>query len=109
MFCFGLSPETALKQGNQNIAIVAPSMEAQCWARCRQSKTNTKEQTLPIAELLPEGLSEAAISEIATLVNNVITEQVDEKVQELESKVKGFIRNKNLSNVFTFFNNFDDF
>ena len=56
--------------------------------------TNTKEQTLPIAELLPEGLSEAAISEIATLVNNVITEQVDEKVQELESKVKGFIRSR---------------
>lgn len=56
--------------------------------------TNTKEQTLPIAELLPEGLSEAAISEIATLVNNVITEQVDEKVHELESKVKGFIRSR---------------
>jgi citrate synthase len=56
--------------------------------------TNAKDQTLPIAELLPEGLSEAAISEIATLVNNVITEQVDEKVHVLEAKVKGFIRSR---------------
>jgi len=55
---------------------------------------NSNEQTLPIAELLPEGLSEAAITEIATLVNSVITEQVDEKVRELESKVKGFIRSR---------------
>ena len=44
------------------------------------------EQTLPIAELLPEGLSEAAITEIAALVNNVISEQVDEKVGELEEE-----------------------
>tara|TARA_R110000751_G_scaffold88466_2_gene174742 strand:+ start:1695 stop:2336 length:642 start_codon:yes stop_codon:yes gene_type:complete len=52
----------------------------------------SKEQTLPIAELLPEGLSEAAVSEIAMLVNNVITEQVDEKILSLEAKVQGFIR-----------------
>ena len=52
------------------------------------------EQTLPIAELLPEGLSESAIGEIATLVNNVITEQVEEKTHELESKVRGFIRSR---------------
>tara|TARA_R100000951_G_scaffold112579_2_gene113110 strand:+ start:4878 stop:5519 length:642 start_codon:yes stop_codon:yes gene_type:complete len=52
----------------------------------------SKEQTLPIAELLPEGLSEAAVSEIAMLVNNVITEQVDEKIRSLEAKVQGFIR-----------------
>ena len=52
----------------------------------------TKEQTLPIAELLPEGLSEAAVSEIAMLVNSVITEQVDEKIRGLEAKVQGFIR-----------------
>ena len=51
-----------------------------------------KEQTLPIAELLPEGLSEAAISEIANLVNTVISEQVNEKIHELEAKVKGFMR-----------------
>ena len=54
----------------------------------------SQEQTLPIAELLPEGLSEAAITEIATLVNTVITEQVEEKVRELECKVKGFIRSR---------------
>tara|TARA_R110000803_G_scaffold20779_3_gene53135 strand:+ start:688 stop:1329 length:642 start_codon:yes stop_codon:yes gene_type:complete len=52
----------------------------------------SKEQTLPIAELLPEGLSEAAVSEIAMLVNSVITEQVDEKIRGLEAKVQGFIR-----------------
>ena len=54
----------------------------------------TTEQTLPIAELLPEGLSEAAITEIASLVNNVISEQVEEKVRGLEAKVKGFIRSR---------------
>jgi uncharacterized protein (UPF0335 family) len=50
------------------------------------------QQTLPIAELLPEGLSEAAVSEIANLVNTVISEQVEEKTRVLEAKVKGFIR-----------------
>ena len=53
-----------------------------------------KEQTLPIAELLPEGLSEAAITEIATLVNTVISEQVEDKIRELEAKVSGFIRSR---------------
>jgi|6_EtaG_2_1085325.scaffolds.fasta_scaffold08344_7 outer membrane murein-binding lipoprotein Lpp len=51
-----------------------------------------EEQVLPIAELLPEGLSEAAVTEIATLVNSVIEEQVNDKVQQLEAKVKGFLR-----------------
>jgi hypothetical protein len=50
------------------------------------------EQVLPIAELLPESLSEAAVSEIANLVNTVITEQVEEKTHELEAKIKGFMR-----------------
>ena len=54
----------------------------------------TNKQTLPIAELLPEGLSEAAVSEIAMLVNSVITEQVDEKIRGLEAKVQGFIRSR---------------
>ena len=53
---------------------------------------NKEKQVLPIAELLPEGLSPAAISEIATLVNTVIEEQVHEKIHELEAKVKGFMR-----------------
>ena len=57
-------------------------------------KDTKTEHTLPIAELLPEGLSEAAITEIATLVNNVISEQVDEKILELEAKVKGFMRSR---------------
>lgn len=56
-----------------------------------KSKT---EQTLPIAELLPEGLSDAAVTEIANLVNTVISEQVTEKTSELEAKVKGFIRSR---------------
>jgi chromosome segregation ATPase len=55
---------------------------------------STTEQTLPIAELLPEGLSEAAVTEIASLVNTVISEQVDEKTNQLEAKVKGFIRSR---------------
>ena len=53
-----------------------------------------KEQTLPIAELLPEGLSEAAVTEIATLVNTVISEQVSQKINQLEAKVKGFMRSR---------------
>tara|TARA_R110002074_G_scaffold375946_2_gene552734 strand:+ start:220 stop:861 length:642 start_codon:yes stop_codon:yes gene_type:complete len=57
--------------------------------------TNKKsEQVVPIAELLPEGLSEAAITEIANLVNNVIAEQVEDKINDLESKVRGFIRSR---------------
>tara|TARA_R110000824_G_scaffold279203_2_gene467454 strand:- start:170 stop:817 length:648 start_codon:yes stop_codon:yes gene_type:complete len=51
-----------------------------------------EEQVLPIAELLPEGLSEAAVTEIANLVGNVIEEQVTDKVRQLEAKVRGFIR-----------------
>jgi len=55
---------------------------------------NKKEQTLPIAELLPEGLSEAAITAVAELVNNVINEQVETQIKQLESKVSGFIRSR---------------
>lgn len=52
----------------------------------------TKEHTLPIAELLPEGLSESAVSEIGMLVEQVITERVEEETKALEAKVQGFIR-----------------
>jgi hypothetical protein len=45
-----------------------------------------------IAELLPEGLSEDTINHIATLVDLVIKEEVNERVKLLESKVKGFLR-----------------
>lgn len=54
----------------------------------------TKEHTLPIAELLPEGLSESAVTEIAMLVEQVITEQVAEQTKALEAKVQGFIRSR---------------
>ena len=57
-------------------------------------KNDKIEQTLPIAELLPEGLSEASVTEIAALVNTVISKQVDTKVSQLEAKVKGFIRTR---------------
>jgi len=47
-----------------------------------------------ISELLPDGLSDSAISEIAELVNQVIVEQVSDKVNEIETKVKAFLRMK---------------
>lgn len=56
--------------------------------------TKATEQTKDIAALLPEGLSESAVTEIASLVQEVITEQVAEKVSVLEAQVKGFIRTK---------------
>ena len=34
-----------------------------------------------ITELLPEGLTEATVSQIAELVDSVISEQVEEKVK----------------------------
>lgn len=45
-----------------------------------------------IAELLPEGLSEDTVSQIAELVDLIIKEEVNQKVKLLESKVKGFLR-----------------
>jgi len=47
-----------------------------------------------ISELLPAGLTEDTVAEIATLVGDVITEEVAEKVKELENKVHGFLRMK---------------
>tara|TARA_R110000737_G_scaffold145742_3_gene175790 strand:+ start:326 stop:952 length:627 start_codon:yes stop_codon:yes gene_type:complete len=47
-----------------------------------------------ISELLPAGLTEDTVAEIATLVGDVISEEVTEKVSELESKVHGFLRMK---------------
>lgn len=47
-----------------------------------------------IADLLPEGLDESAISEIAKMVKTVIQENVDSRLGELESKVTSFIRLK---------------
>jgi hypothetical protein len=45
-----------------------------------------------IAELLPEGLSEETVTQIAELVDTVIKEEVNERVKLLEAKVKGFLR-----------------
>ena len=56
--------------------------------------TLKSDKILSIAELLPEGLTESAILEIAELVDTVIAEQVAERVQDLEIKVKGFMRLK---------------
>ena len=45
-----------------------------------------------IAQLLPEGLSEETVTQIAELVDTVIKEEVNERVKLLEAKVKGFLR-----------------
>ena len=47
-----------------------------------------------ISKLLPEGLTEETVTEIATLVNEVISEEVENKVKDLENKVHGFLRMK---------------
>ena len=50
-----------------------------------------------IAELLPEGLTEETVNQIAELVDVVIKEEVNDRVKLLESKVKGFLRMEKLS------------
>jgi len=45
-----------------------------------------------IVDLLPEGLSEDSVNQIATLVNDVIVEEVEVRVADLENKVKSFLR-----------------
>lgn len=47
-----------------------------------------------ISELLPEGLTEDTVAEIATLVGEVVSEEVEKKVKDLENKVHGFLRMK---------------
>jgi len=47
-----------------------------------------------ISQLLPEGLTEETVAEIATLVSDVISEEVENKVKDLENKVHGFLRMK---------------
>jgi hypothetical protein len=47
-----------------------------------------------IVDLLPEGLSEDSVTQIASLVNDVIVEEVESRVNTLETKVKGFLRLK---------------
>jgi hypothetical protein len=45
-----------------------------------------------IAQLLPEGLSEETVTQIAELVDTIINEEVNDRVKLLESKIKGFLR-----------------
>jgi len=47
-----------------------------------------------ISQLLPEGLTEETVEQIASLVNEVISEEVDGRVKDLENKVHGFLRMK---------------
>ena len=47
-----------------------------------------------ISELLPEGLTDDTVEEIAVLVSQVISEEVGNKVKDLENKVHGFLRMK---------------
>ena len=47
-----------------------------------------------ISELLPEGLTEDTVEEIAALVSDVISEEVEDKIKNLENKVHGFLRLK---------------
>jgi len=52
-------------------------------------------QTLEqIVKLLPEGLSDSGMEDIASLVDNIVKERVDEEVKELSSKVGGYLRMK---------------
>mgnify|MGYP003149586551 CR=1 FL=1 len=53
---------------------------------------NAEKHADALTKLLPEGLTEASITEIAELIDVVVNEQVDSRVKELESKVKAFIR-----------------
>ena len=47
-----------------------------------------------IAKLLPEGLSEAGLEEVGSLIENVVNGRVEEEVKELTAKVSGFLRMK---------------
>lgn len=47
-----------------------------------------------IAELLPEGLSEETLSQVADLVSSTIDEEVQNRMGLLEAKVNSFLRSK---------------
>ena len=55
---------------------------------------NSSENMEGLAELLPEGLTEHAVDEIAQLVDSVITERVNGEVDGLITKVNAFLRMK---------------
>tara|TARA_R110000824_G_scaffold20489_2_gene77145 strand:- start:509 stop:1141 length:633 start_codon:yes stop_codon:yes gene_type:complete len=47
-----------------------------------------------IADLLPEGMSQELISEIATVMQDIISERLDEEMDVLATKVHGFLRHQ---------------
>jgi len=47
-----------------------------------------------IADLLPEGMSQELISEIAKVMQDVISERIDEEMNVLSTKVHGFLRHQ---------------
>lgn len=47
-----------------------------------------------IVKALPEGLTETGIEEVASLLDEVVEERVNEEVKLLEAKVKAFLRTK---------------
>jgi hypothetical protein len=47
-----------------------------------------------IIKALPKGLSKAGVNEVASLLDEVVEERVNEEMQLLESKVKAFLRTK---------------
>jgi hypothetical protein len=47
-----------------------------------------------LVEALPEGLTEAGIEEVASLLDEVVEERVAEEVNLIEAKVKAFLRTK---------------
>ena len=51
-----------------------------------------KKKKRTLDQILPEGLSESAVEEITSLMQDVINEQVKDKVGLLEAKVTSFVR-----------------
>jgi hypothetical protein len=47
-----------------------------------------------IIQALPEGLTETGIEEVASLLDEVVDERVNEEVKLIEAKVKAFLRTK---------------
>jgi hypothetical protein len=47
-----------------------------------------------LVEALPEGLTETGIEEVASLLDEVVEERVEEEVKLIETKVKAFLRTK---------------
>ena len=53
-----------------------------------------KSKAKSIADLLPEGLSEETVDNIASLVTSVVEEQVEDRMKVLDAKVHAYLRMK---------------